>query len=301
MEGRSSPLVSCAWLSDHLDDSSVRIVDLRWLDNRAGYLAGHVPGAVFVAMATDLANAADPTPDMLAPPLQFADVASKLGITQGIRVVVYDDVGPPVVAARLWWALNYYGHDQVFVLDGGFRQWLSEGRPVAQGAVEPAPARFVPRPNPSWLATKQEVVAALEDPDTVIIDCLNSELYRGVGERHTWGARKGHIPGAVNVPYLANFDAAFANATRAEERQTIASPSASFKLGSPASLRLTYRNAGVAEGSRVITYCGRGHAAAVGMLALKVAGHEAVALYDGSWAEWSADPSLPVELGTREA
>jgi thiosulfate/3-mercaptopyruvate sulfurtransferase len=293
-------MVSCSWLSDHVDDPGVRIIDMRWMDNQAGYLAGHVPGAVFVAMAS-LADPSNPTPDMLAPPSQFADVVGGLGISAETLVVVYDDVGPPVVASRLWWALNYYGHDRVRVLDGGLRQWLSEARPVAQGAATSVPTNFVPRPRSGWLVSKREVLAAIDEPETVIIDCLNSELYRGVGERHTWGTRKGHIPGALNVPYLSNFDPKLATASRAEERQAISSSSASFKLGSPALLRQLYRNAGVREGARVITYCGRGYAAAIGLLALKVVGHDSVALYDGSWAEWSADTSLPVELGAGEA
>jgi thiosulfate/3-mercaptopyruvate sulfurtransferase len=205
----------------------------------------------------------------------------------------------PLGSARLWWALSYYGHDHVRVLDGGLREWKSEGRPLSTTPTTAAPTRFIVRPRPEWIATKADVIAALDRTTTVVVDCLNAELYRGGGDRHLWGQRAGHIPGAVNVPYLANIDPMLATATAAEREQILAS-GRSFRFSRPEVLAAMYRAAGVVAEKEVITYCGRGYAGACGLLALKLLGYERVRLYDGSWAEWSGDPSLPVEVGAAQ-
>jgi thiosulfate/3-mercaptopyruvate sulfurtransferase len=129
---RSSPLVTADWLAAHLEDSDVRIVDVRWrsqyengrgisVDDHDGYLAGHIPGAVFAGMIADLSDPQHPIPDMLVGPEQFARVMARLGIGNDTLVVAYDNMGFPLGSARLWWALSYYGHDGVRVLDGGLR------------------------------------------------------------------------------------------------------------------------------------------------------------------------------------
>jgi thiosulfate/3-mercaptopyruvate sulfurtransferase len=300
-----SPLVSTDWLAAHLNDPGLRLIDARWslryengrgisFDDPDGYLAGHIPGAVYVGMIADLSDASHPVPDMLAPPEQFAAAMGRLGIGNDTLVVAYDNMGLPLASARLWWALSYHGHDRVRVLDGGLHEWRTEGRPLSTESVTAEPAQFTSRPRPHWLATKQDVLTAFAPPATAIVDCLTPELYRG-GERHPWGQRAGHIPGAVNVPSLANVDPALATATAAERSQLLASDR-SFRLSSPTTLAALYRSAGVLPDRQVIAYCGRGFAGACGLLALRVAGYDDARLYDGSWAEWSADLSLPVEI-----
>ena len=302
----SSPLVTTEWLATHLTDPELRVVDVRWrsryengrgisFDDYDGYLAGHIPGAVFAGMISDLSDPEHPVPDTLVAPEQFARVMERLGIGNSTLVVVYDNMGFPLGSARLWWALSYYGHDRVRVLDGGLRAWQSEGRPLSIEVPAPAHATFTPRVRPDWKASKQDVVAAVGQPGTVIVDCLTPELYRGGGERHLWGQRPGHIPGAVNVPYMANIDPALATVTSAERERMLAS-GRSFTFGTPESLARLYRSAGVTPDLEVITYCGRGYAGACGLLALKILGYERARLYDGSWAEWSADPNLPAEV-----
>ena len=231
---------------------------------------------------------------MLAPPEQFAQVMGRLGIGHDTLVVAYDNIGPPVVAARLWWALSYYGHDRVQVLDGGLRKWQAEGRPLSTDIQVPEPAAFKVRPQPGWIASKEEVVAALGQSEIAIVDCLFPELYNST-ESHLRGERPGHIPGAVNVPYFANIDTALATAAAADRDRLLASDRP-FTFSSPECLAALYGDAGVSPDREVITYCGRGYAAACGLLALKLLGYERVRLYDGSWAEWSADPNLPVEV-----
>jgi thiosulfate/3-mercaptopyruvate sulfurtransferase len=303
-----SPLVTTEWLAAHLTDPSVRIVDVRWrsryengrgisFDDYDGYLADHIPGAVFAGMMADLSDPQHPVPDMLAPPEQFARVMGRLGIGDDTVVVAYDNMGFPLGSARLWWALCYYGHDRVRVLDSGLRGWQAEGRPLSTDVPVLEAARFTPRVRPEWKASKEDVVAAFGDPGTVIVDCLTPELYRGGGERHLWGQRAGHIPGAVNVPYMANIDPQLATVTAAE-RESILASSRSFAFASPETLANLYRAANVTPDREVITYCGRGYAGACGLLALRLLGYERARLYDGSWAEWSADPTLPVEVSS---
>jgi thiosulfate/3-mercaptopyruvate sulfurtransferase len=305
-----SPLVSTEWLAQHLYESDVRIVDVRWrsryengrgisFDDYEGYLEGHIPGAAFVGMIGDLSDPTHSVPDMLVQPEQFARVMGRLGIADETLVVACDDMGIPLASARLWWALSYYGHDRVRVLDGGLRQWRLEDRPLSTEVSLVAPAAFTPRPRPDWIASKQDVGAALGRPDTVIVDCLSPELYRGHGDRHLWGQRPGHIPGAVNVPSIANIDPALAAVTSAERGQLLASDRA-LTFSDSGTLAALYAAAGVTPDRQVITYCGRGFAAACGLLALKVLGHERVRLYDGSWTEWSADPGQPVEIGPED-
>lgn len=304
----ASPLVSTAWLAAHLDDPGIRIVDVRWrsryengqgisLDDYDGYLAGHIPGAVFAGMIADLSDPDHPLPDMLAPPGQFARVMCRLGIAGDTLVVAYDNMGFPLGSARLWWALSCYGHDRVRVLDGGLRQWQAEQRPMSTDIPLIEPASFTPRIRREWIAAKEDVLAAIGQSGTVIVDCLTPELYRGGGERHLWGQRPGHIPGARNVPYLANIDPVLASVT-ATERERLLASGRSFTFAARDTLAGLYRNAGVTPDREVITYCGRGYAGACGLLALKLLGYERARLYDGSWAEWSADPALAAEVGS---
>jgi thiosulfate/3-mercaptopyruvate sulfurtransferase len=304
----SSPLVTTEWLASRLSDPGVRVVDVRWrsryengrgisFDDHDGYLAGHIPGAVFAGMIADLSDPRHPIPDMLVGAEEFARVMGRLGIGNDTLVIAYDNMGFPLGSARLWWALSYYGHDRVRVLDGGLRTWRAEGRPLSTDVPSPTQVAFTPRVRPEWQASKEDVAAAIGRAETVIVDCLTPELYRGGGERHLWGQRAGHIPGAVNVPYMANIDPELAAVTAAERERMLAS-GRSFEFGSPEALARLYMDAGVTPEREVITYCGRGYAGACGLLALKLLGYERARLYDGSWAEWSADPSLPAEVSS---
>jgi len=306
VDSAAFPLVTADWLAEHLTDPSLRIVDVRWrsrfengrgisFDDHEGYLAGHIPGAVFLGMIRDLSDPDHPVPDMLAGPEQFAQAMNRVGIGDDTLVVAYDNMGVPLGSARLWWALSYYGHDRVRVLDGGLREWQAKRQPLSTDVPVPAAAEFTPRLRTEWKASKQDVLRALGEPGTIIVDCLTHELYRGGGARHLWGQRPGHIPGAVNVPYLANIDPALASVTTAERERLLASER-SFAFSSREVLATLYQQAGVTPDREIITYCGRGYAGACGLLALKLLGYQRVRLYDGSWAEWSADPSLPVEV-----
>jgi thiosulfate/3-mercaptopyruvate sulfurtransferase len=302
----SSPLVSAQWLAAHLRDPGLRIVDVRWTlrsvdggeicgDDRDAYRAGHIPGAVFAGMSTELADPDHAVADMLAPPDRFARVMGRLGIGDDTLVITYDDMGVPLASARLWWALSYYGHSRVRVLDGGLRQWRALGYPISTAVPRIDATTFTPRAQPAWIASRADVVKELGRPGAVILDCLPPERYRGAAAE----PRSGHIPGARNVPYLANIDPALASASSQELEGLLAS-GRPFTFASNEALAELYEQAGVTPDRAVITYCGRGYAGACGVLALKCLGHEHVRLYDGSWLEWSADSRLPVERGTAD-
>lgn len=303
------PLVTTEWLAKHLNDDDIRVVDIRWhsrfengkgisVDDYDGYLAGHIPGAVFAGMISGLSDSSHPVTDMLAPPHIFEATMSRLGIGNDTLVVAYDNLGVPFGSSRLWWALSYYGHDRVKVLDGGLHQWQQEGRSLSTTVPKVAPSIFEAMPRPDWIVEKTQVVAALNDPKVLIIDCLLPEQFSGENGKSLWGPRAGHIPGAVNVPALVNIDPSLAEASLTE-RENIMASRKSFQFSSRESLFDTYVKAGVSPEKSVITYCGRGYAASCAALALKIIGHDKVALYDGSWAEWANDPSLPVQVGKR--
>ena len=206
------PLVSTDWLQDHLDDPDLRVVDIRgYVTTRPlepgveeatyrgaedEYLAGHIPGAVFVDWTPDIVDPDDPVPAQIAPAARFAEAMSRRGIGDATRVIAVDHMGGQF-ATRLWWALTYYGHDAVSVLDGGWNRWVEEERPVESGPVSVAPAAFHARPRAEMRATAADVLAWLGQADLQLLDARDAGQFTGARRR---GPRGGHIPGAVNLP-----------------------------------------------------------------------------------------------------
>jgi thiosulfate/3-mercaptopyruvate sulfurtransferase len=284
-------LASPQWLADHLDDPSVRVVDAR-VDLRASsegvleavadrdaYGEAHIPGAVFVDVMADLADPDDLV--AVVPPDRFEALMARLGIANDSTVVVYDDKGG-TWAARLWWALRYYGHEAVKLLDGGLTLWEAEGLPVAQRVPRPSPAVFTARVRPDLRVSADQVMRAIGCEDVCIVDALPEVFFTGRARLYP-SHRAGHIPTAHNVPAPANVD-----------------PSTQALLPAVELARL-WEPVGLEPSRRVITYCGGGVFAAFALFALYVMGHENAALYDASWKEWGADPRRPVETGPRSA
>ena len=196
-EGFAHPefLVDAAWLAAHLDDPNVVVVDG---DVEAGYLRGHIPGAVLVPDNYEK----DPATGRvhILPPEGFAAMCQNLGIGDDTLVVAYDN-NQSLYAARLWWALNYYGHSNVKVLDGGWRQWIAAGLPVSFDRPMPrSGATFTPRSDESIMVKVDELKAACTLSDAVLWDVRSDGEYTGANDRGN--RRAGHIPGAVHLEWF---------------------------------------------------------------------------------------------------
>jgi thiosulfate/3-mercaptopyruvate sulfurtransferase len=183
-------LVDTAWVAAHANDAAVRIVDMR----RTGYPEGHVPGAVYLSPVA-IRDANSP-PTFLPTPAAFEQMMSRLGISDATRVVAYDERGG-IYAARLWWILNYFGHTNVALMNGGWTAWTADHRPVTGEASAPKEGRFTPRPQPRWLATASDVVAAIDRPGTKIVDARTTAEIEGKDLRNI--RRGGFVPSSVPV------------------------------------------------------------------------------------------------------
>ena len=265
----------------------VTVLDVRWAlgreDGYEQYLAGHVPGASYVDLPTDLAGpprgdnrGRHPLPD----PERFAAAMRSRGVSLRRPVVVYDDVFG-TSATRAWWLLRDHGHPDVRVLDGGWSWYLREGGPVETGPVHPPPAVLEGFPaDPGHLAVLDADGAARVAREGVLVDARTAERYRGEAEPVDPVA--GHIPGAVNVP----------------TQQNLISPHAGLhgRFLMPDDVGLTYDVTRWSPEAEVGVYCGSGITATHGVFALHLIGIDA-ALYPGSWSGWVADPDRPVATG----
>jgi thiosulfate/3-mercaptopyruvate sulfurtransferase len=273
-------LVTTEWLAKHLGAPDLRIVDGTWhmpqlkRDARAEFAAAHVPGAVFFDIDA-IADHATPLPHMLPGPEAFAVAAGALGIGSGDRVVVYDVRGV-VSAARVWWTFRVFGHDAVAVLDGGFRKWQAEGRPVESGIPSPAPRVFTARYRPELVRDLAAMRANLASRSAQVLDARSAGRFAGTEPEPRAGLRGGHIPGSLNLPY-----------------ETLYRPDGALRP--PDELASAVRAAGVDLDRPVVTTCGSGVTASVLALALFLLGRRDVAVYDGSWSEWGGRADTPVE------
>lgn len=273
-------LVSTAQLAEHLDTWAVVDCrfDLKDLEaGRTAYLTAHIPGAVYASLADDLSaapsglNGRHPLPSVDA----MTETFSLLGMASGAQVVAYDE-SDGMYASRLWWLLHYLGHEAVAVLDGGFGKWMREGRSVRSGIESRPRTSFVPRVRTTSLVTIDEMVSGRAQT-SLLIDARAPERYEGRVEPLDSAA--GHIPGAVNRFFKDNVTA----------DGTMRQPD---ELRREFSAVLRGR-----EAKDAVMYCGSGVTACQNLLALEHAGMGGMPLFVGSWSEWSADPTRPVEVG----
>lgn len=265
-------LVEPAWLVKHYNDDDLIIVDCRYnlMDSSEGrkkYLSGHLPGAYFLDMEEDLTGSKQEHGGRHPIPRQedFAKSVSKVGIQDGRKAVAYDD--DLSGASRLWWLLNYFGHSNVYVLNGGISAWIDEGGKITTDLPKEANGRFEPRINRELLYD----VDLVRDNNggKAIVDSRAPERYQGKTEPIDFKA--GHIPGAVNIFYKDTMEP-------------------QGKLKSKEELRRMYSRAGTSP----VVYCGSGITSCVNVLGMAVIGIEAK-LYSGSWSDWISYPDNEIE------
>lgn len=276
----TSPLISAPDLAAALGGPTPpRVLDVRWKlggpPGRPEYERGHIPGAVYVDLDTELAGHGEPMDGRHPLPAEadFQEAVRRWGLGDGDAVVVYDDVSG-TSAARAWWLLRYAGFTNVRVLDGGLTAWVESGGTLQQGSNEPAPGSATIRFG--TLPTLDADAAAALPGSGVLLDARAGERFRG--EVEPVDPRAGHIPGAVSAPTTANLGA-------------------DGRLLPPAELAARFAALGVTATTPVGVYCGSGVTAAHEALALEVAGLPTPALYPGSFSAWSNDPARPVATG----
>ena len=274
-------LVPTSWLADRLGDPGIRIADVRWslLDRERGrraYREGHIPGAVFLDVETDLSapKGSGPGRHPLPGADAFAHTMTRAGVGPDTHVVAYD-FGDGSTAARLWWLLRRFGHERVSLLDGGIARWTAEGRPLESNVPSFVPGGFVPRAPLETLVDADAVERLRHDSDTLILDARAAERYAGVTEPVDPVA--GHVPGAKNRPYAANVSSAEDPRFRAADE-----------------LRAEFSRLGADAADRVVCYCGSGVNACQELFALRLAGFPNAVLYPGSWSDWCSDPARAV-------
>lgn len=277
----TDPMVSTAWLSERLDEPSVRILDASWFMPgsprvpAAEYAAGHIPGAVRFDIDA-LSDQDSALPHMLPAPPDFAIAMRRLGIEPTTTLVVYDSEGL-FSAPRAWWTFRAMGHATVFVLDGGLPRWIDDGHAVESGWREYPHGEFKAHPRADLIAGLDSVRDALEGDLGQVVDARPVGRFSGETPEPRPGLRRGHMPGAINVPWSTMVDKG--------------------TLLPAAWLKEVFDRAGVDLAKPVITTCGSGVSACVLALALARLGKEDVSVYDGSWSEWGGRPETPVVTG----
>jgi thiosulfate/3-mercaptopyruvate sulfurtransferase len=282
LESAKKWIVDTDWLASHLDAPDLVIFDASWhlptagRDPKAEYLKEHIPGALFFDI-DDLTDEKSSLPHMLPSTVKFASRMKKMGVGDGMRIVVYDTLGL-FSAARAWWTFRAMGHEDVAVLDGGLKKWKAEGRELEDGPARKRTERhFTPLMNASLIRDMDDVKKAIAKR-TQIVDARPAGRFEGKDPEPRPGLRAGHLPGARNVP-----------------SQTLITADGTLKP--TAELAKIFADAGIDPRHPVVTTCGSGVTASILALALAVLGQTNAAVYDGSWAEWGADNGLPIETG----
>jgi len=260
-------LVETDWVAAHLADANVRVVDMR----QSGFGDGHVPGAVYLSPVAIRDAKAPPT--FLPTREGFEAMMSGLGISDATRVVAYDERGG-IYAARLWWILNYFGHSNVALMNGGWVKWTAEHRPASMDAAPARQGRFTAKPQPNRIATAADVVAAIDKPGVKIVDARTAAEIEGKDLRNI--RRGGYVPSSIPVYWEDLLDPQQRTFKSADELSRI------------------YESRGIAPSQEVIAYCQVGMRASVDLFALHLIGYDKLRNYYGAWEEWGNRDDLPL-------
>jgi len=272
---------STAELAADLGKPDLGVIDGSWHLPNTGRIGarefplGHIPGAVYFDIDT-IADRESSLPHMLPNADLMAKEMTALGLGDGMRFVVYDVLGL-FAAARVWWTLRAYGAEDVRILEGGLTKWIVEGRPLEMGPAHPSPRAFTPRLNASFVASLEEVRAALASRSAQVVDARPADRFRGEAPEPRPGLRSGHMPGSLNLPFSEVVEHG--------------------RLKPADALKAIFAAHEVDLSRPIITTCGSGVSAAILALAVEEAGGEVEGLYDGSWAEWGGREDCPVATG----
>lgn len=276
-----TPLVSTAWLQDHLDNDQVIVLDTRSKMSKSGkedYLKGHIPGAVWSEYPGYWRTKRNGVEGVLPSVDKLEAVLSELGVSEEKAVVIVPHGQSNLEfgsAARIYWTLKYLGHDSVAILDGGHAAWVGENRPLQTGSVAPKGDLFVAKPNDAVLVSTDQVAEQLGGT-SILLDARPEKQFQGK-EKHKAATRFGHLPGAVNFDQAQFYDT---KANRLKSVQELASLVPQQISGSD---------------SEVISYCNTGHWAATNWFVLsELLGRKNVTLYDESMVGWSHNTTLPM-------
>nr|WP_166177044.1 3-mercaptopyruvate sulfurtransferase [Altererythrobacter segetis] len=275
-------LVSTDWLAQHLGEPGLVVLDASahlpdaQRDPRAEFELAHIPGARFLDLPT-LIDPASPVPSAIPTEEQFAERMRAVGINNGDRLVIYDDSAVKT-SARAWFIARMRGVTDVAILDGGLGKWRADGRPLEGGAAGLQRGHFTAANGPGTVRFKSDILADLGARREQLLDARGRPRFTGEEPDFRPNIASGHIPGSRNLPYNLLFahDGTFC---------------------STKDLRRAFDEAGIDLDKPIVTTCGGGVTAAVLLFALHLLGKDDVALYDGSWSEWGADPVTPKELG----
>jgi thiosulfate/3-mercaptopyruvate sulfurtransferase len=276
----SDPLIGTAELAAQQGAPDVRVVDATWFlptiprDARKEYEEAHIPGAVFFDL-DEISDPASPLPHMLPDAALFSSRVRRLGLGDGVRIVVYDN-NLFSASARAWWMFRVFGHGDVAVLDGGLAKWRAEGRPVSDQPVRPSDRHFTARFNHMLVRDLDQIRDNLLSRREQVVDARSAGRFAGTEPEPRSGLRPGHIPQSLNLPYT---DLLARDGTLLG-RDAIAAQVARLGLDLE---------------RPIATTCGSGVTAATVALALHRLGVEDVAVYDGSWTEWGGRDDTPVE------
>ncbi len=275
------PLVTTEWLAGELGAADLVVFDAtKYLpnenrDGKAEFLTAHLPGARYFDI-DEVADIDTDLPHMVPTPGRFAKLMAAMGISNTTRIVFYDQKGL-ASAARGWWLMGLFGHDNAAVLDGGLPKWVREGRSVEAGAAAvPAPGVFKPDYRATRLRGVGDIIANVTSQAELVVDARAAGRFTGATPEPRAGMRSGHMPGAANLPYtdLLNADGTFKPV---------------------ADLRARFAAAGVDGARPVVTSCGSGVTACILTMGLRLAGLPEGAVYDGSWTEWGGRADTAVE------
>lgn len=277
-------LVTTDWLEAHLGDPAIKVLDASYFvpggtaPAKAQYDEGHIPGALFfdideVADTTKSKEHTFPTAEI------FAAKVGALGIGNDHQVIVYDPLGGACAAARVWFMFHAFGHNKVSVLDGGRTKWVAESRPILKDTPEILEQTFQAQALARRLHPKEDIEANIATSAFQVLDARSKGRFEGSDPEPRAGQRSGHIPGSLNLPFLALFN----------------SESKTWKTGDE--INSAFASAGVDLSKPLVTSCGSGVTACALAFGAYLVGHKDTAIYDGSWVEWVADENLPLETG----